>query len=185
MRSMKLLPAALVAVGLAAVPVSVSAQGAGNPEVRGYVGGGLGYYRLDEEDFLDEDDDLKDNRWSWRAFGGMEVNRVFALEVGYRDFGETEDGNAEMEADGWTIAGIAALPVTDWFAPYGKVGQLFWDRTRRYGPLSDSDDGNDLFYGVGARMTVSPRADLRLEYERMAMDDTDVDMASVNVQYRF
>jgi len=181
--SRAVLPIAMTSLLIA--PVSAFGQTATQPEVRGYVGTGLGYYRLNDEDFLDEDDDLKDNRWAWRVFGGVEANRVFSLEGGYWDFGSTDDGNLEMEATGWTVAGIAALPLTPWIAPYGKVGQLFWDRERSLGPISRSDSSNDLFYGVGARVTLSDHVDLRLEYERMALDDTDLDMGSVNVQFRF
>ena len=175
----------LTAAAIIGVPVAASAQAPMEPNARGYIGGGLGYFRLNDEDFLDEDDDLKDNRWAWRVFGGIEANRVFSLEVGYVDFGESEDGNATMEADGWTIAGMAALPITPFFAPYARVGQLFWDRDREFGPLSRSDSGNDMFYGLGARLTLSDNVDLRLEYDRMAIDDTDLDMGSVNVQFRF
>ncbi|SEO58837.1 porin family protein [Aquisalimonas asiatica] len=178
----------LVITGLMAAPATVIAQSATQPEVRGYLGGGLGYYRLNDEDFPDEEDDIKDNRWSWRVFAGMEANRIFSLEAGYVDLGTAEDGNLDTDINGWTIAGMAALPVTEFFAPYARVGQFFWDRERSTsGPVdaSYSDDGNDMFYGVGARFTLTERTDLRLEYDRMSVDDTDVDLASINMQFRF
>ena len=186
MRYIRSMTPMLLATALA-TPALAGAQGAAAtaPDARGYLGGGIGYFRLNDDDFLDEDDELKDNRWAWRVFGGIEANRVFSLEVGYTDFGKTEDGDATMEADGWTIAGMAALPITPVFAPYARVGQLFWDRDREMGPFSRSDSGNDMFYGVGARFTLSHHLDLRLEYDRMDIDDTDLDMGSVNLQYRF
>ncbi len=173
------------ATGLALVPLGASAQGGNTADVRAYLGGGIGYYRLNDDNFLDEDESLKDDRFSWRGFAGFEVNRIFALEAGYVDFGSTSEGNRDMEADGWTLAAIAALPITPYFAPYAKVGQLFWDRERSFGPLSSSDDGNDFFFGGGARFAMTDNIDLRLEYERYALDDTDLDMGSVNVQFRF
>ncbi|MCP1727230.1 opacity protein-like surface antigen [Natronospira proteinivora] len=168
-----------------AVTAQATAEDPLDQELRGYVGGGFGYYRLDDEDFLDEDDELRDNRAAWRVFGGLEFNRIFSLEVGYNDFGETNDGELSLDADGWTIAGVAAIPVSQWFAPYARVGQMYWDRERSIGPISHSDDGDDMFYGVGARFTLSETTDLRLEYDRMAMDDTDLDLAALYVQYRF
>lgn len=168
---------------------SVAAQAATerqqDQEIRSYLGGGMGYYRLDDEDFLEEDDELRDNRGAWRLFGGVEFNRIFSLEVGYTDFGETSDGELSLDADGWTVAGVAAIPLSEWFAPYARVGQMYWDRERSLGPISYSDDGDDTFYGVGARFTLSEHTDLRLEYDRMSMDDTDLDMAALYVQYRF
>lgn len=175
----------MAAVGAVLIPQSALAQQNHESQVRGYVGGGLGYYRLDDEDFLNENDDLKDNRTAWRAFAGAEFGRVFSLQTDYIDFGKTEDGNARMEADGWTISGIAAIPLTEGFAPYAKVGQLFWDRKREQGLFSVSDDGDDVFFGLGTRFTLTGHLDLRLEYERFTLDDTDLDMASAALQFRF
>ena len=174
-----------ILAGLVMAPMSAPAQMSTQTDLRGFLGGGVGYYRLNDGDFLDEDDRLRDDQLSWKVFGGLEVNRIFALEVGYHDFGRARDGDARMEADGWTIAALAAIPITPVFAPYAKVGQLFWDRKRSFGPVSRRDDGNDMFYGLGARFSLTPLADLRLEYERMSLDDTDLDVASVNIQFRF
>ncbi len=167
-----------------AAPVAVS-QTSSEREIRPYLGGGVGYYRLEDEDFLNENDRLKDNRGTWRAFGGVEFGRIFSLQVGHIDFGRSEDGNAEMEADGNTVAGMVALPVTDVFAPYAKVGNLSWDRERSLGPLSSSDSGDDPFYGAGVRLTLTDHTDLRLQYERFQLDDTDLDMASAGIQFNF
>lgn len=167
-----------------AAPMAVS-QTSDEREVRPYLGGGVGYYRLDDEDFLNENDRLKDNRSGWRAFGGVEFARIFSLQIGHIDFGKTEDGNAEMEADGNTVSGMVALPVSDVFAPYAKVGNLSWDRERSLGLLTSSDSGDDPFYGAGVRFTLTEHADLRLQYERFAFDDTDLDMASAGLQFNF
>ncbi|MCH8497358.1 MAG: porin family protein [Marinobacter sp.] len=176
---------ATVASGLVFSSPQTLAQSPSTPEVRPYIGGGVGYYRLNDEDFLDEDDRLKDNRSGWRVFAGFDVNKVFALQADYIDFGKTSDGNARMEADGWAISGIAALPLSEHFAPYAKVGQLFWDRKRVLGPLSINDSDNDMFYGAGVRLGLSEHTDVRIEYERFGIDDTDLDMGSVSLLFRF
>lgn len=169
-----------------AAPAALSqTDDSGNPEIRPYLGADLGYYRLDDEDFLDEDDRLKDNRTAGRVFAGVEANRIFGLQVGYLDFGETEDGRAKMEADGTTISGIAAIPLTETFAPFAKVGNLSWDRERSLGPLSSKDSGDDLFYGFGTRFTLTDHVDMKLQYERFAIDETDLDMASAGLQFNF
>lgn len=153
--------------------------------IGGFLGGGVGYYRIDEQDFLNEDDDINDDRVSWKAFAGLDFGRIFALELAYIDFGELSEGPAALDATGWTAAGILSLPVTDNFAPYAKAGQLFWDADFTAGDVSLSDDGNDFFYGAGLRFALNDWSDIRLEYERFTMDDTDVDMASVNLQLSF
>jgi len=176
---------AIIGISLSlATPVAVS-QTSGDREIRPYLGGGIGYYRLDDEDFLNENDRLKDDHSAWRAFGGVEFGRIFSLQAGHIDFGETSDGNADMEADGQTISGMVALPLSDTFAPYAKVGNLSWDRERSLGPITSSDSGDDPFYGAGVRLTLTEHTDLRLQYERFTLEDTDLDMASAAVQYNF
>jgi hypothetical protein len=183
-----------LAGGLATLPSTALAQ---QPELSGYIGGGVGYYRLNDEDFPDSEDELDDNRWSWRGQVGVQFNPVFSLEGGYTDFGDLEDGNLELDADGSFVAALVHLPLGGGFAPYGKLGQLWWDVERSVtrsdrGPIGggttivrSSEDGNDTFYGLGVRFGEGPGLQMRIEYDRFALDDADADMASVNLQYRF
>jgi OmpA-OmpF porin, OOP family len=150
-----------------------------------YVGGGIGYYRINDSDFLDENDRLKDNRTAWRIYGGFEASRMFAIEAAYTDFGTSDDGLANLDVNGLSAAVLLSLPLFDYIAPYGKLGVIAWDRERSLGPLRSSDDGTDMFYGVGGRFSLTPNADLRLEYERYKIDNTDLDMVSANFQFRF
>lgn len=150
-----------------------------------YAGASAGYYRINDADFLDEDDRLKDNRGALRGYVGFEAGRIFAVEAAYTDFGSTSDGAADMELTGLSGAVLAHIPLFNGIAPYGKAGMIAWDRERSFGSLSSSDDGTDFFYGLGTRFAVMDNLDMRLEYERYAIDDTDIDMASINLQYRF
>lgn len=172
--------AATSLLGLAQTPVM--AQGS-----HVYLGGNLGYYRFDYEDFPSNSDEFKDDRTSWKIVAGLQPNDVFGVEGGFVDFGEVEDGSARFDSDGWMLAGTFALPLSENFAPYGKLGQLFWDsQARDIGPFgSAQDDGSDTFYGVGLRLGASESVDLRLEYERFKVDRADVDMASIGLNFLF
>jgi opacity protein-like surface antigen len=152
---------------------------------RAYIGAGVGYYRINDSDFLDDNDRLKDNRTAWRVYGGYEASRVLAIEAAYTDFGKSDEGAARMELRGISAAVVVTLPIFQYIAPYGKIGMIAWDRTRSLGPIRNSDDGNDVFFGFGGRFSMTPRSDLRLEYERYTVDNTDLDMISANLQYRF
>ncbi|ULQ48139.1 porin family protein [Flagellatimonas centrodinii] len=179
-----LAPGIALAGSLAAFPAVVSAND--GPGV--YFGGGAGYYRLNEDDFLNNDDEFKDNRWSWNVHAGAQFNPVFSLEGGYVDFGDSRDGDLSVSADGTFAAALVHIPLGG-VAPFAKIGQLWWD-AELDGPgfLPSSvtqTDGDDTFYGFGVRFGEGPGPQLRLEYDRMALDDTDVDMASVKLQYRF
>jgi opacity protein-like surface antigen len=150
-----------------------------------YLGGGAGYYRLNDDDFLDENNRFKDNRWAWKAHGGAQFNEVLSLEGGYMDLGKLSDGTLRLEADGWFVAGMAHLPITPRFAPYAKIGNLFWDVSASSPLGSASRSGNDLFYGAGMRFRVTEALQMRVEYDRMKIDNCDVDIGSVNLQYHF
>ncbi|MFN3714535.1 MAG: outer membrane beta-barrel protein [Alcanivoracaceae bacterium] len=150
-----------------------------------YIGAGVGYYRINDSDFLDDNDRLKDNRTAWRLYGGFEASRALAIEAAYTDFGTSDDGAAKMKLSGVSAAVLLSLPIFQYIAPYGKIGMIAWDRTRTLGPIRNSDDGHDVFFGFGGRFALTPRSDLRLEYERYEVDNTDLDMVSANIQYRF
>lgn len=166
--------------GLATVSVPAAAR-----DSAVYAGGGVGYYRIDGEDFLTEDDDLKDNRSGIKAFVGTNINDVFGLEAAYVDFRDSADGPITLEAEGYTVGATVGVPLDDSVRLYGKIGQLFWDSTASLGDLSASRDGDDPFVGVGVRFGESPGVGVKVEYERYELDDTTVDMPSVNLNVAF
>jgi opacity protein-like surface antigen len=180
----KLLHVPLILAGLSITSVGMAAE-RNDGGASAYIGGSIGYYRINDDDFLDGNDRLKDNRTAWRGYAGLEANRIVAIEAAYTDFGKTTDSDADMELTGVSAAVLVSIPLIPIIAPYGKIGVMFWDRDRTLGPLSSSDDGNDIFFGLGTRFTVTNHFDIRLEYERYAIDDTDIDMASLNLQFRF
>lgn len=148
-----------------------------------YVGGGVGYFRVDEQDFFGDDDDLDDEQVSWKLYGGGDFTSWLSGEVGYINFGEFGD-DSELEADGFTVAAIAQWPIGN-FAPYAKVGWLWWDADVNTALGSASDDGDDVFGGLGVRFSLTQALDMRVEYERYQLDDADLDMGSLNLQYQF
>lgn len=175
----------LAALGtLAFLPFAASAGGA--PDQPGiYLGGGVGYDRIEGEDFTGNGDDLDDSRVAYKGLAGFRLNQIFAIEGQYINFGTAEDGDNRVKADGWTAGAVATLPMFEYVHPYAKAGMLFWDADGRFGGVSASDDGSDFTYGVGARFSMTDNLGLRLEYERFEMSDIDVDMASANIQFDF
>lgn len=146
-----------------------------------YVGGGVGYFRVEEQDFFGPDDDLDDEQVSLKAYAGGDFMPWLSAEAGYVNFGEVGDAST-LEADGWTVAAMAQLPIGN-FAPYAKVGHLWWDAD--VGPGGATDDGNDWFGGLGVRFALTQALDMRVEYERYELADVDVDMGSLNLQLQF
>ena len=178
----KLLPVAALGA-LAAFPAVSTAQS--NDQSGIYLGGGVAYNRIESQDFPNSNDDVEDSRVSYKGIVGAHLSPNFAIEGQYIDFGTAEDGLNQVKADGWTAGAVLSIPVTDWFAPYGKVGALFWDADGRFNNVRGSDDGTDLTYGVGVNFGLGEIVDLRVEYERFELNDTDIDMASANLVFNF
>lgn len=188
----------LLALGGAAVALPAAAQDYAQKEPGFFAGGGAIYTRAKNEfystaDFPTDDEDFDDDRVSWKALAGFRFNPVLSIEGQYVDFGDAESNAARAEADGWTAALVADLPLR-YVQPYAKAGALFWNTDAHVrGGLSDtlraSDDGTDFFWGLGLRVPLGEAVDLRAEYERYDLDgdhvETRIDAASLNLQFNF
>lgn len=152
-----------------------------------YVGGGVGYDKLENENFNRNGGEhgVEDERMTYKGLVGLHLNRGLSLEAQYVDFGTAEDGNNRVDATGVSAGIVAHIPLFRHVHPYGKAGVLFWESDNRFNGLSRNDDGNDFTYGAGARFAVAERVDVRAEYERFELDDTDVDHLSATVQFNF
>lgn len=151
-----------------------------------YVGGGVGYFRVDQQDFLDEDNDLNDEQASWKAYAGFNVADIFGLEISHVEFGEVEDNLLQLEAQGQTIAATLGFPIGDSGSLYAKAGQLYWDADATLvGMVEASDDGNDNFVGIGARIGDREGLGVRLEFEQYDIGSAEIDMPSISLHGEF
>ena len=148
-----------------------------------YIGASVGDTSIDIDEF-DESDT------SWKAYGGyiIDVPVVdFAVELAYLDFGspsgEILQVPADIDATGLGAFGLVGIDFGI-FGFFAKAGYVSWDADLDLGGLKDSDDGTDLGYGVGARLTFSS-LEVRAEYEIFEFEDADVDMATLGVVWRF
>ncbi len=53
------------------------------------------------------------------------------------------------------------------------------------GTDSESDDGTDIFYGIGAYLSLSEAVNLKFEYQMHELDDADVDVLGLGVTVAF
>ncbi len=192
MKRLTLAVPALALAGVTALPAA--AQPSADSGL--FLGGGAIYTRVENAfysspDFPSDEDEFDDDRVSWKALAGFRMNPVVSLEAQYLDFGEAESDFASAEADGWTAAVVADLPLPI-ITPYAKAGALFWNTDASLdgpGNVSASDDGTDFFWGLGARLPLGESTDLRLEYERFELEgdnvETNIDAASLNLQFNF
>jgi OmpA-OmpF porin, OOP family len=182
----------MIAALLVAVPAT--AQNLGGF----YIGGGLG--QSDAKDACDGISgpgvscDGEDT--AWRLFGGYQLNTNLALELAYTDLGEASatvpGGSASAEATALELSALGMLPLAERFSLYGKAGIYRGeiDASSSIGG-SASEDNTDLTLGAGVQFDMTRNIALRGEWQRymdMGGEETgesDVDLLSVNVLYRF
>jgi len=133
--------------------------------------------------------------------GGYQINRNFAAELGYHDFGRVTFSapgvSGNIKASAAELVGLAAYPVASQFSLYGKLGAYRAEAKLSaslagLGSGSLKDRTTDLTFGFGARYDVTREAGVRAEWQRyknVGGDDTggkyDIDVISIGLIWRF
>lgn len=165
-----------------------------------YLGGSIGQSKFKEScEGATAGVSCDDTDTAWRFFGGYEVNRNFAVEIGYADLGEAKasltsggiTATSTAKATAWDVVGIGSLPLGPSFALYAKLGLFYGKADGRVsvtggGTTSESDTGTDLTFGFGARYDFLRNFGARVEWQRYTdFSGSDVDVISAGVLYRF
>lgn len=180
-----------------------------------YVGGSFGQSKVNDFNGADIDAELSllgltsststdDTDTGWKAFAGYRFMDYLAVEGAYTNFGEATANsivtaplagvvNTKLETDAWTLSALGILPLGDRFSLFGRVGVNFWNidvsATGTGGGVtataSDSDDGTDMVYGVGAAYNFTNKLGVRGEWERYEFDDADIDFLSAGISWNF
>jgi OOP family OmpA-OmpF porin len=173
-----------VALAIAALAAAADARADDEDYMNSfYLGGGVGEYNLEIDDFDDvttavEEYDSDDT--AWKAFGGWNLNQWFGLELAYVNLGSPEDeilpGTfAEVETEGFAPYLVGRLPLGI-FEAFAKAGYYFHDTDARVtsplGTTTVSDSGEDFTWSTGLGLNLG-RFNVRLEYEQFDFDDVD------------
>lgn len=148
--------------------------------------------------------ELEDQDTGFRFFGGFELDRNLALEIGYVNFGEQtargdSDGSGpywtggeasvESQVDGLDFGLVGTLPISDELSLLARVGVLSWEGELTYEDPAFvekySDSGSDVFFGGGLEFAPGGPLAVRGEFTRYSIDDVDVDTVSASLVYRF
>lgn len=156
-----------------------------------YLGGAIGWGRVDGSDF-DDDDPV------YKIFAGGKFTDYFGVEIAAHDFGEARDSGYKSELSGYSAAVAGYLPLGDNFELFAKIGNMWWrDKVTVLNTFRDTIDGDEIFYGLGGNFNFNESLSLRLEIERykvdlsedeigVDLDDTyNVDVASVGLLFNF
>ena len=146
-----------------------------------YVGGTIGQAEYKDGGGGDDKDT------AWRILGGYQFNRHFAAELGYHNLGEASAAAGALEGTAWELVGIGAYPLVDKLSVYGKLGVY---RGELEAPGAE-ETNTDLTFGVGLQYDLLKNVGVRGEWQRYSkmgggnLVETDVDVLSVGVVYRF
>jgi OOP family OmpA-OmpF porin len=187
---MRLKTAMAVSLAAAGLGLSPFAIGQAPAQERGwYVGGSIGQTDAKGDCPAGASCDFKDT--SWKLFGGYRINRNFAAELFYGDWGKVTATRGAISAKGEISSlGIAALgifPVGRQFELFGRAGLARTEqKLSGTGPgvtITDRDSGSELIWGFGAAFNFTRNFGLRGEWERL--NDSKVDILSIGLQYKF
>ena len=113
---------------------------------------------------------------------GSKVNQYFALEMAYNMYGtvDTDVGapygnpgavltSAEVTALDFGVVGY--LPLHEKFALKGMLGVSLWNATLNSNLINEEgeEDGNDIYYGIGAVITPNDKLEVGLSYKILNM----------------
>lgn len=186
---------------LSALPAAALAQ-----ETHWYGGMGLGQSKasgacgkLTGTGFSCEDSDT-----AVKVFGGYQMNRNLALELGYTDLGEMKaTGNGignfgtsvSVSARGPELTGIGLLPIGEQASLFGRAGVFAWRveaSDSRSSAGSTSASGTSLTYGLGVKVDFTKGLMLRLEWQRYKdvgdeskTGQSDFDFIGVGLAFKF
>ena len=152
------------------------------------VGASLGYASIEDND-LGFSFDAQDT--GYKIFAKYTFANYLGIEGSYVDFGEPSDDFAGLtgtiDAEGYTLFGVGALPLGDNVEIFGKAGVISWDADSIVdGLLVGADDGTDLALGFGANWNTEGTVGVRAEFEWFDIPDADnVWMASLGLTVRF
>jgi OOP family OmpA-OmpF porin len=132
---------------------------------------------------------------AFKFFVGYRVNRNFAIEGSYFNYGDASARgqsfgipfSVSADATAFGVAALGIIPVGNQFSLFGKVGLLMSEgdatASGAGGAFSDSGSETGLHLGFGAMFDVTPNFGIRAEWERN--DELEVDMMSLGLQVRF
>lgn len=159
----------------AALAVAASTAAAQSPAF--YIGADVGSSKVD---------DIGGQEGSYGIFAGYRINETFSIEANYRrlnDFDTADFGpNLNFKTDQLGLSAIAALPLSNNFSLYGRLGYNRLDIKTTSAIASTESDDTGVLYGVGVGYDFSPTVSARLEYQRPASDMSNI---SAGVSFKF
>jgi len=184
-----------------AVAVSMASTAAVAQDQGWYVGGALGQSKSKSfcSAVTTSGVSCDDSDVALKGMGGYQFTRNVAVEFGFTAAGVAEArGAAGTDTITAAIAeatAVGILPLGDRFSAFGKVG-IYTSFVEReidtvFVRRTDDKTNSDLTYGAGVGFAITPKLQLRAEWQRYQDVDagivgkSDLDLISIGMVYRF
>ncbi|MGV7211058.1 outer membrane beta-barrel protein [Oxalobacteraceae bacterium A2-2] len=176
----------ILAVATAASALSGISLAHADEAGTGYVGVGIVGSRFKYDVPATGGDDNSVNKAGGKIYGGYNIDKTWAIEGGYTDFGSKgynynlngANGRIESDAHSFYLAGKGTVPVNEQFNVFGKLGVArnhnSVDATGAAAGLGGSGNKNALYASVGGEYAINKQVSLSLEYEHYGKNDNDL-----------
>jgi OOP family OmpA-OmpF porin len=152
-----------------------------------YIGAGVvgSHYKFDVPNTTTSSDRSGDKA-TGKIFAGYNIDKTWAVEGGYTDFGSKAfnytdatgaAGRIESDAHSFYLAGKGSWPVNEQVALFGKLGVARNHNsvdTSGVASVSGGNNKNALYASVGAEYAINKNVKVSLEYENYGKNDIDV-----------
>jgi OmpA-OmpF porin, OOP family len=167
-----------------------------------YVGAGAGRINVEDDITGFDDGDV-----GFKIFGGYVLNEIVSAEISYIDGGTAEEpisffdglggiATAKFEVDTSVInlSILGDLLLTEQFSLFGRLGYAFIDTdidVNAQSPLggaqrfSDSDNSDEVSYGIGVVYRFTQQFEVRAEYEGFDISDGELNGFTASALFRF
>lgn len=130
----------------------------------------------------------------WKVYSGYQFNKYLGAEGGYANLNDltatTATTRIKVESEAWSLAAVGSYPLTDKFSVMAKLGAAYVTTnisTKVGAALTQrsGDDGYQPYYGVGVTYALLDNVNLRAEWERFDLDDSNIDLMTAGFAVKF
>ena len=132
---------------------------------------------------------LGDNSTAYDIYGGAMWNKNFGLEIGIADFGKVRRPGNSVDAYGFSLKVVGAVPITESFSAFAKLGTMYTRSKVTSVSRVNRDNGWGTAYGVGVNYDFTRQFAAVLEWDQtnlnLAGSSDHINTTSVGLKYRF
>ena len=151
----------LLLTGITALSANISLIHSAHADEGLYIGAGVYQADVDVSDINDD----QTTAAFFLGYNFFDSNLLMlSAEAGFYDLGDFSSPNSTVDADAFTVAGVAMLPLGPVFEIYAKAGVAFIDVSGSTPFGSISENSEEGFYGAGASIDILDTIDIYAEY---------------------